>query len=82
MAFILAVVWVMLRAQWNEADATDPRKVLALEMAETVKARLPWVSKNGSRAGQSTRKLAERTRGSIDGQTGDRKHEEASEEQR
>lgn len=83
LAFTLAVVWVMARAQWDATDPTDPRKVLALEIAGTVKARIPWVSRNGSRLNRPAGTLAEQANGSRNGQTGDRKpEEEAPEEQR
>lgn len=49
LAFTLAVVWVLARAQWDETDPTDPRKVLAHEIAANIKARLPWASRKGSR---------------------------------
>ena len=49
LAFTLAVVWVLARAQWDATDPADPRKVLALEMAAEVRARLPWASQKGSR---------------------------------
>ncbi|HXY13601.1 MAG TPA: Wzz/FepE/Etk N-terminal domain-containing protein [Terriglobales bacterium] len=42
-----AVVWVLGTKSWEEADPKDPRKVLALEVAATVRARLPWSSANG-----------------------------------
>lgn len=48
LAFTLAVVWVLARAQWDETDPADPRKVLALEIAAAVRARLPQASQNGS----------------------------------
>jgi len=43
----LSVVWVLGAARWEEVDARDPRKVLALEVAGAVKARMPWASRNG-----------------------------------
>lgn len=42
-----SVVWVLGGKVWEEADANDPRKVLALEVAATLRAHAPW-SQNGS----------------------------------
>ena len=42
-----SVVWVLGSKIWEEADANDPRRVLALEVAATLKAHAPW-SQNGS----------------------------------
>ncbi len=44
----LSVVWVMGAARWNEVDSQDPRKVLMHEVAGTLKARMPWASRNGN----------------------------------
>ncbi len=46
--FALSVVWVLGSARWEEVDARDPRKVLALEVAGTLKARIPWAHSNGA----------------------------------
>jgi uncharacterized protein involved in exopolysaccharide biosynthesis len=32
---------------WAEIDPNDPRKILAMEVASTIQARAPWVSRNG-----------------------------------
>ncbi len=48
LAFALSVVWVLGSARWEEVDAQDPRKVLAKEVAEALKARMPWASRNGN----------------------------------
>src|SRR5258708_40231823 len=44
----LSVVWVLVSARWQEADSQDPRKVLMHEVAGTLKARMPWASRNGN----------------------------------
>src|SRR5882762_211981 len=44
----MSVVWVLGSARWEEADPQDPRKVLAQEVAGTLKARIPWASRNGA----------------------------------
>jgi len=48
--FCLSVVWVLGSARWQEADPQDPRKVLLHEVAGTLKAQMPWVSRNGAGA--------------------------------
>jgi len=45
----LSLTWIVAKARWGAVDAGDPRKVLALEIYQTTKARLPWASQNGSR---------------------------------
>jgi len=39
------VVWVLGADHWNQADPQDPRKMLAQEVAATLKARTPWASR-------------------------------------
>jgi uncharacterized protein involved in exopolysaccharide biosynthesis len=46
----MSMVWVLGSARWAEVDAGDPRKVLALEVVGTLKAHVPWVSRNGAGA--------------------------------
>jgi uncharacterized protein involved in exopolysaccharide biosynthesis len=48
LACALSVVWVLGAARWKEVDPQDPRKVFAQEIAGTLKARMPWVSRNGN----------------------------------
>lgn len=48
MAFILAVVWVMGRAQWREVDPTDPGKLFVEEVLHNLGSRLARISPNGS----------------------------------
>lgn len=47
LAFAMSVVWVMGSARWDEVEPQDPRKVLMREVAGSLKARIPWVSRNG-----------------------------------
>ena len=47
LAFASSVVWVMGSARWEAIDALDPRKVLFTEMRGTLKANMPWASRNG-----------------------------------
>lgn len=41
-------VWILGMARWEETDSQDPGKVFVKEILETVKARSPWLSPNGS----------------------------------
>ena len=43
----VSVLWVLGSNQWQRADPTDPRKMLAQEVVATVRARVPWISRNG-----------------------------------
>jgi capsule polysaccharide export protein KpsE/RkpR len=43
----MSVVWVLGSNRWEQADPQDPRKVLAQEVVEKVRARLPWTARNG-----------------------------------
>jgi len=43
----MSVVWVVGSNRWRQADPDDPRKVLAQEVVEKVRARLPWTARNG-----------------------------------
>jgi uncharacterized protein involved in exopolysaccharide biosynthesis len=40
-------IWLLGTRHWSGADADDPRKVLALEVAATLRANAPWASRNG-----------------------------------
>jgi capsule polysaccharide export protein KpsE/RkpR len=48
LAFSAGVTWVFGGALWKETDPQDPGKVLAQEVLNTVKAKMPWASQNGS----------------------------------
>ena len=47
LALSISVVGVLAANEWQQADPTDPRKVLAQEVVATVRARVPWVAQNG-----------------------------------
>lgn len=47
-SFLGGVTWLLVRAQWNDIDASDPRKALALEVAETMRGEVSWALPNGS----------------------------------
>jgi capsule polysaccharide export protein KpsE/RkpR len=51
LAFFAAVAWVSARAIWHETDAADPRKVLAQEIATSIRSSLPWIARNGHSRG-------------------------------
>jgi uncharacterized protein involved in exopolysaccharide biosynthesis len=44
-----AVASVQLHSRWQELDASDPGKQLALEVFQSVNTRMPWATPNGSR---------------------------------
>jgi capsule polysaccharide export protein KpsE/RkpR len=43
-----AVLWTFGAHNWEQTAANDPRKILAQEIAATVRARLPWTTSNGA----------------------------------
>jgi uncharacterized protein involved in exopolysaccharide biosynthesis len=47
LAFSCAVTWVFGRTRWDQTDPANPRKVLAQEVFDTVRAAMPWASRNG-----------------------------------
>jgi capsule polysaccharide export protein KpsE/RkpR len=57
LAMTLSVVWVLGSNQWQQADPDDPRKILAQEVAATLKARAHWFSRNGSSAGAEEKRV-------------------------
>lgn len=50
LAFSVSLVWVLAANQWQQADSTDPRKMLAQEVVATVKTHLLWIGRNGHRS--------------------------------
>lgn len=48
----MAGTWLIGRARWETADPGDPGKMLAQEVIDSVKAALPWISRNGHQNGQ------------------------------
>lgn len=48
----VGVVWLMAAARWRETDSGDPGKLFAEEVFQTVAARWPWASSNGSHPGE------------------------------
>lgn len=49
---IFAMSWIAGKSQWNQVDATDPRKAFAVEVFTTLHSHIPRLSRNGNRAGQ------------------------------
>jgi len=47
-AIAMSAIWVLGKTAWDGTDLKDPRKVLALEVFTTAKARLSQFSRNGS----------------------------------
>ncbi len=47
LAFLCGVVWVFGRRVWEQTDQTDPGKVFAQEVFDTVRNAMPWASRNG-----------------------------------
>ena len=50
LATSMSAVWLLGAKQWRQADANDPRKLLAHEIVATAKARIPWSTRNGDSA--------------------------------
>jgi len=53
----MSVVWVLGSARWEEIDPQDPRKVFVQEVAGSLKARIPWTSRNGNAPDSSERRI-------------------------
>ncbi|HMD85095.1 MAG TPA: GNVR domain-containing protein [Terriglobia bacterium] len=47
LAFSCGVTWMFGRKMWEHTDSADPGKALAQEVFDTVKAAMPWASRNG-----------------------------------
>jgi uncharacterized protein involved in exopolysaccharide biosynthesis len=44
-----ATCWVLMRERWERTDPGNPGKILAREVFESVNAKMPWSTPNGSR---------------------------------
>ncbi|HKW35509.1 MAG TPA: Wzz/FepE/Etk N-terminal domain-containing protein [Candidatus Acidoferrum sp.] len=53
----MSVVWVLGTNRWQQADPTDPRKVLAQEVVATVRTHVPWIARNGHATGPEKKSL-------------------------
>jgi uncharacterized protein involved in exopolysaccharide biosynthesis len=58
-AFSCGIIWMFARRRWEETDASDPAKVLALEVFETVRAAIPWGARNGYSTSSKTHTAGE-----------------------
>jgi uncharacterized protein involved in exopolysaccharide biosynthesis len=47
LAAVGGAAWIFSRAAWEATGPTDPRKTVAIEVWENVRASLPWQAKNG-----------------------------------
>ena len=52
-----AAVWVLGEAKWQELSSERPSKVLVTEVLNTMEAKMPWASPNGSRFHAITHQL-------------------------
>jgi capsule polysaccharide export protein KpsE/RkpR len=52
-----SVIWTLAAKRWEEADPNDPRKVLAQEVAATLKASAPWAAQNGDARGSGASRI-------------------------
>jgi uncharacterized protein involved in exopolysaccharide biosynthesis len=57
LALAAATVFTLGQSRWAEVDATDPGKILAREVLQTMNARMPWATPNGSRVQAATHKV-------------------------
>ena len=70
-AFCLGVLFAVESENWKSIDPTDPKKQFATEVWLGVKARTPWIAKNGA-GGESSQRLA------LDGPKGPARHDDES----
>jgi capsule polysaccharide export protein KpsE/RkpR len=56
-AFAGGVAWIVARVRWQRTGPEDPAKALAQEVFQTVNAKMPWASPNGSRLQALTNKV-------------------------
>jgi uncharacterized protein involved in exopolysaccharide biosynthesis len=54
LALVSSVVWVLGKKVWTQVEDDDPQKVFAQEVFHTIRARIPWVSTNGSGPGSTS----------------------------
>ena len=72
LAFACGVAWVFGRIRWEQTDPADPGKVLAKEVFDTVRAAIPWSSRNGfQNSPKSEVTGGPATESSVRGQKGD-----------
>jgi capsule polysaccharide export protein KpsE/RkpR len=54
--FACGAAWILGRARWQRVEQNNPGKILAQEVIQTVNARMPWSTPNGSRFQAMTHK--------------------------
>jgi len=62
LSFACGVTWLFGREKWERIDPSDPGKILAQEVFDTVKRTVPWASRNGHEPSTASR----RAEGAID----------------
>jgi capsule polysaccharide export protein KpsE/RkpR len=61
--FLLSgILWIFGSELWAQIDATDPGKILALEVASSLRTHLPGISTNGTSAVQPLQPESDRTK--------------------
>ncbi|HUN61518.1 MAG TPA: Wzz/FepE/Etk N-terminal domain-containing protein [Candidatus Sulfotelmatobacter sp.] len=65
LAFALAAIWILAKKGWEEIDPSDPRKVLALEVAGTIRTKASW-ARNGDEPSQWPQRIWSRLRSKQD----------------
>lgn len=51
----IAMTWILGKTRWDSVEASDPRKMFAMEVFTTVQAGIPKFSRNGARAQPKSR---------------------------
>src|SRR5579863_235309 len=54
LVFCASIAWVVGSATWHTSDPQDPRKILAREVVSTLKAKVPWIARNGHGSGPAS----------------------------
>jgi len=64
----LAMTWILAKARWDMVEATDPRRAFATEVFSTLRARLPYFSRNGAHPAENVASIdeLERKSGSVE----------------
>jgi uncharacterized protein involved in exopolysaccharide biosynthesis len=47
LTFCVGIAWIFAHAGWEATDSSDPGKMFAIEVVDTLGAHLPWASRNG-----------------------------------
>lgn len=60
LAIFAGLVWIFADEIWENTDPQDPQKVLAVEIYQAARTRIPWAHRNGLGAGAARHALGER----------------------